>query len=276
MPAIRDRLKKRPALYWALRRARALVGQVLPPVQLPGIPGRVHRNDKMIPRPTPTHAPGYLASGYQAAAFVAETVAATRSVEPADDGLDLGCGYGRVLRHLVRSFPHTRWTAADIDQAAVRFCSREFGARGVVSTPDPGAVRFPIASYDIVWLGSLLTHIDADDCAGLAQVLARHTGARAVLAFSTHGASLVEDLDRFGPGMESDRSLAASDLAANGFAYVPYPHYRDGSYGISFHDPAYVDKVLHDAFGGRIDRVDFRPRAWADVHDLHGFVVDRR
>lgn len=272
---VRDRLKQRPRLYWALRRAGALVGDLLPPVELPGVPGRIHRNDTMIPRATRAHAPGYGGSGCQAAAFVAEIVAGACWDGPALEGLDLGCGYGRVLRHLVRTFPHTHWTASDIEKAAVRFCRREFGATAVVSSPNLGAVRFPTASYDIAWMGSLLTHLDADGCAEVAKVLARHTSDRAILAFSTHGASLVDRLDRFGPGMGSNRTRVASDLATQGFSYVPYPHYRDGSYGISFHDPAHIDRVLGDTFGGAIERVEFRPRGWVDLHDLHGFAITR-
>lgn len=275
MSAIRDRLKHHPRLYWPLRRARAVAGDLRRPVQLSGVPGRVHWNDTMIPQPKPAHAPGYVESGGQGAMFVADTVARAAWTEPAGDGLDLGCGYGRVLRHLVRIFPDTTWTAADIERAAVRFCGREFGVIGVVSRPDLGAVRFPSVSYDIVWMGSLLTHLGASDCAEVARVLARHTSDRAVLAFSTHGASLLNHLDHFGPGMGSDRDVVASELATNGFSYVPYPHYRDGSYGISFHDPAHVDKMLDDAFDGAIERAEFQPHGWVDLQDLHGFVVTR-
>jgi SAM-dependent methyltransferase len=266
-------LKRFPRVYWVLRRARTVVGNTLPPVTLPGVPGRVHRNDTMIPKPTPEHADFYNSGGLDAATFVADAVAATDRRTPPDAGLDLGCGYGRVLRHLVRTFPETTWTACDVEPGAVRFCRREFGAVPVASKPHLGEVQFPSAPYDIVWMGSLLTHLDAAANDELAGVLAQVTRPGAVVAFSTHPPSLTSELENFGPGMEHSRGEADAELGSTGFAYVPYPHYADGSYGIAFHDRAYVDRLFRAAFEGRIERIDLGVRTWMAGHELHAFVV---
>lgn len=270
---IRDRLKRTPRLYWALRRTRAAVREVLPPVRLPGVPGRVHRNDTMIPKHTAEHAPGYSWRGHQASEFVADAVAQAGFDDQPAEAIDFGCGYGGVLRHLVSRLPTTRWTACDIEPQAVRFCAREFGAVPIVSSTDIGSVQFETAPYDLVWMGSLLTHLDADNNAAVLDALARHTRSRCVIVFSTHGPGLTSYLDSFGPGLGEQRAEVESELATTGFAYVPYPHYADGSYGIAFHSAICVERIVRTAFGGAVERLQFGERAWMDHHDLHAFVV---
>lgn len=273
MAATTDRLKHWPRVYWVLRRARAAVGNSLPPVTLPGVPGRVHRNDTMIPKATSEHADLYNAGGLQASTFVDDAVARTGRREPPATGLDLGCGYGRVLRHLVTAFPETEWTACDLESGAVRFCRSEFGAAPAYSAPHMGDVTFPSTSYDIVWMGSVLTHLDAAANAEVAATLAGITRQQAVLAFSTHPPALTSELSNFGPGMDRFRDQADAALASSGFSYVPYPHYPDGSYGIAFHTSDEVDRLFRTAFDGNVARIDLGPRSWMAGHELHAFVV---
>ena len=271
--AIRDRLKRVPRVYWVLRRARSRAGDLLPPVQLPGVPGRVHRNDTMIPKLTAEHASGYNRRGQQASEFVAGAVARAELPAPPREALDLWSGYGGVLRHLVRQFPDTRWTACDLEAPAVRFCEQEFGAVPVVSSVDLATVAFPTAAYDLVWMGSLLTHLDAAANATVLATLARHANDPCVVTFSTHGPDLARDLARYGPGLAAQETVVQAAIAQTGFAYGAYPHYGDGSYGIAFHDPERVDRMMTDAFGAGAVRLELGRRAWMDHHDLHAFVV---
>lgn len=74
-----------------------------------------------------------------------------------DHVLDLACGHGRVLRHLVALFPTARFSAADLNEDGVNFCARQFGARGILTPVDIDEFDFD-DSYDVVWAGSLFTH----------------------------------------------------------------------------------------------------------------------
>src|SRR6185436_830844 len=56
-------------------------------------------------------------------ACMASTLTEVRTV------LDLPCGYGRVLRHLVALFPRASFAACDVDREAVEFCASTFGAK---------------------------------------------------------------------------------------------------------------------------------------------------
>jgi SAM-dependent methyltransferase len=75
--------------------------------------------------------------------------------------LDFPCGYGRVLRHLRPAFPRSEITACDLSRDGVDFCRAHFGVAGVYSCEDPARIPLPRDSFDLIWVGSLLTHFDA-------------------------------------------------------------------------------------------------------------------
>ena len=120
-------------------------------------------------------------------------------------------------------------------------------------------------------MGSLLTHLDAAANTSVLDGLARIVRPDAVLVFTTHGPDLVPELERYGPGL--GRHVTEVDTAMRaGFAYVSYPHYADGSYGISFHEPGHVDALVAGSFGAS-ERVTYEPRGWGRHQDVHAFRV---
>ena len=50
--------------------------------------------------------------------------------------LDLPCGHGRVLRHLVQLFPDAEFSVCDLDVDGVFFCASTFGTRPIYSKDD--------------------------------------------------------------------------------------------------------------------------------------------
>src|SRR5205085_1205813 len=70
------------------------------------------------------------------------------------------CGYGRVLRFLVRRFPDARVTACELLPDAVRFCAATFNAIPAQSAYELDTLTLG-ARYDLIWCGSLATHLDA-------------------------------------------------------------------------------------------------------------------
>src|SRR5579859_3947897 len=101
----------------------------------------------------------YLAIGRSAIHVIDSALTATHSPEPLDI-LDLPCGHGRVMRHLRHRFPEARIVGCDLLRSGVDFCADRYGATGVYSTKDPASI--PVEGlFDLVWVGSLLTHLDA-------------------------------------------------------------------------------------------------------------------
>ena len=109
-----------------------------------------------------------------------------------DSILDFACGGGRVMRYLRAAFPHASLTACDHYPGGVNFCARVFGARPLLSAPrNLGEVELH-DSYDLIWVGSLFTHVGEEDWHTL---LAAFTGALAedgVLVFTAYGRNIAE------------------------------------------------------------------------------------
>jgi SAM-dependent methyltransferase len=162
--------------------------------------------------------------------------------------LDFGCGYGRVLRVLRAEFPGASITASDVDREAVDFCERTFRARGVYSSTDPREIRFE-DQFDLIWVGSVFTHIDETVWEGLLRVLTAALADDGLLIFTTEGPAIADTL-RDGEldfGLEPDAVQSIlRDFAVSGFGYADYAtrerydHPRSGRYGVTVVHPDQV------------------------------------
>jgi SAM-dependent methyltransferase len=272
---LKDRLKSLPPLYWLMRGARAAIGELLPPKQLPGVPGRIHANDVMMPSRVEAHVSGYVVSGEQIASLIGLHLP-TSIRETGGRGLDLGCGHGRVLRHLITAFPTVRWTASDVDRSAVRFCGREFGVETVRSSRQLDEVQLLSGPYDLVWMGSLITHLDTASEAALWDLLRLNMRPGALLVFSTNGPTSVARLDDYLPDGSAHRERVAAELARSGRAYVAYRHYRRFSYGITLHTAEDLDKVIRQRLSPDAKRLAYQPDAWLGTQDLFVYELGNR
>jgi SAM-dependent methyltransferase len=157
--------------------------------------------------------------------------------------LDLPSGYGRVLRMLKAAFPDAELTACDIDRAAVDFCAETFGAFPAYSSEDPTELRLA-GDYDLIWCGSLLTHLGSQGWRRFLPWFERHLAENGILVFTTCGRSIADELRtgrREFPVRNLEALVAAYD--ADGFGYEPYPDH-EWDYGISLSSPAWVCSEL--------------------------------
>jgi SAM-dependent methyltransferase len=168
--------------------------------------------------------------------------------------LDLPCGHGRVLRTLKAAFPDASLTACDIRPEGVDFCAQTFGATPVYAKER--AAEIDIAGpFDLIFCGSLLTHLDLDSTREFLDLfeslLDRNRG---LLVFTTHGHLVAERVRRgirpFGMD-ERQREEFLADFDRDGFAY--YDHMGPGdrrtrempsNYGISLASPAWICREL--------------------------------
>lgn len=181
--------------------------------------------------------------------------------------LDLPSGYGRVLRTLAAAFPEAQLTACDIDRDAVDFCGRIFGARVVYASDELGEVRLG-GAYDLIWVGSLFTHLDADRCAAFLTFLADKLAPQGLLVFTTHGRWIADrgmGRERRWFGMPKDHLRSALESFHEvGFGYVDYPGKQ--GYGISLSSPAWVASAVTAVRGLRL--VGLTERGWVGRHDI--------
>jgi SAM-dependent methyltransferase len=184
--------------------------------------------------------------------------------------LDLPSGGGRVLRFLQIAFPDAALVACDTNQPALEFCGKTFGARAVRSVPDFNQLHLP-GTFDLIWCGSLLTHIDETRCTDLLRLFYNHLSPGGVCIFSTHGATSVgwlqSGLETYGLSRFAQKSLL-SQLADVGFGYVNYD--GQSEYGISV-----VERDRMIGLAGRVGKwslAAFLERGWDNHHDVYAFI----
>jgi SAM-dependent methyltransferase len=151
--------------------------------------------------------------------------------------LDLPSGHGRVLRMLQAAYPGAEIIASDLDRDAVDFCARTFGATPAYSVENPDELE--LGTFDLIWVGSLFTHLDADRWPWFLRFFERSLEPGGVLVFTTSGrvqhAELKDRTRRFAIG---DHDALAHDYEITGFGFQLYTHLDN--YGISLASPAWV------------------------------------
>jgi SAM-dependent methyltransferase len=173
--------------------------------------------------------------------------------------LDLPCGHGRVLRTLRAVFADAEVTACDVNRDGVDFCAARFGARPVYSTVDPHAIPLE-GEFDLIWVGSLLTHLNAAGCRAFLGVLCDRLAPGGLLLVSTHGRDAVDRWSR-----EDNRlALIRSGFEIDGFGYADHPGVS--GYGTSAFTPGWLASELYDR--DDVMLVGYAERGLADHQDL--------
>jgi CBS domain-containing protein/SAM-dependent methyltransferase len=170
--------------------------------------------------------------------------------------LDFPCGYGRVLRVLKAAFPDARLAAGDIERDCADFCRDFLGAAPIYSDEDPAKVEIE-DSFDLIWCGSLLTHLDADRWPGFLALLRDALEPTGVLVFTTHGPRDERTLLRFGL-LEPQIKSVLEHYERSGFGYSDYHDYD--RWGIAIASPQWVEQQLERLDGLRLVRGI--PRGW--------------
>lgn len=178
--------------------------------------------------------------------------------------LDLPCGHGRVARHLRAAFPGADITFADIDTDGADFCAQQFRGHAVYSQPDLSQV--PLGDkFDVIWIGSLFTHVDVARAESWARTLCRRLSPRGVLIATVHG-NWSRQVQRHHGAMIGDAEWAQieAECDASGWGYARYPGEED--YGVSLCTPAAVLAMASRIQGIRI--LGYNERGWAGNHDV--------
>lgn len=179
--------------------------------------------------------------------------------------LDLPSGHGRVLRSLRAAFPSAAITASELDRDGVDYCARTFGAE-----PSYGAEELaaqPDASrFDLIWCGSLLTHLDAPRWRWILELFDAQLAPGGLLLFTTHGRLVPRRVQAgwdYGLDVERLRQLIAG-YQETGFGYVDYPN--QAGYGISLAKPSWTIALL-DRHPG-LQRLLYLEHGWDDHQDV--------
>lgn len=211
----------------------------------------------------------YFRVGLSAVKCIDAAVTAAGNVHPKQI-LDLPCGHGRVLRLLVHRFPEAAITACDLDTDGVDFCTGTFGVSGVYSRPDLSALSLE-NQFDLIWCGSLVTHLDEPRIVALMKFFQRHLLPGGLLVFTAAGERVAEWMlsREFDYGIaKSAMPQITSRYREGGYAYTDYPYMPD--YGISLTSPEWIRRRIEQV--GKLREVYFVQHGWDDHQDVYGFV----
>jgi SAM-dependent methyltransferase len=185
--------------------------------------------------------------------------------------LDFGSGYGRILRQFKAAFPAARLAACDILPEAVDFCATTFDAEPFYAAEDPGETELE-GKFDLIWLGSLFTHLDAERWKSLLDLLEGALEPGGLLMFTTQGRSIRDRIaerswmDAYGKPIwvnwgvtESQLDQAVADYDRDGFGYLEWGT-LDRRYGTSIATPSWVLEQLQERPG--IEILSYWERGW--------------
>ena len=206
----------------------------------------------------------YFESGRSALACIRQAMLAVGK-QDVSSILDLPCGYGRVGRTLRAAFEDAELIACDIDREGVDYCVQVLGATPVYSGYSPGEIEIP-HEVDLIWCGSLLTHLDSFRWQGFLSLFARSLAEGGVLAFTTHGREAAERLrDLTMTDFSRPVENMIADYETYGFAYSDY-YESPREYGVSLSSPAWVRGELEKL--PRLRLVSHTEAAWHAHQDV--------
>lgn len=156
-----DTIKRSRPIYTVARKVRFTMGDLLGARVVPGLSGRVHYNDFMLNSTEPAVVETYVRGANQFIDILERSCSeAGRDPGTIGDVLEVGCGYGRIVRELRKRMPAARVHVSDVIDGAARFTAKEFGCAEMppLEQADPEYDR----RFDLVYLLSVYTHLRRD------------------------------------------------------------------------------------------------------------------
>ena len=227
---------------------------------------QVHSADTMYVESDAFH---YLSVGLSASRCIQEALFHTPAEYTVRSILDFPCGHGRVLRFLRAMFPNSDITAAEIDTTALEFCRRRFSVATFLSEPIFSDLSLP-QRFDLIWCGSLFTHIDEQASRNLLQFFHDHLADQGVCVFTTHGQRSIDWIQskKTTYGLtEGAQQEVMRGFQLKGYGYADYPN--QSGFGIS---AVSYQRILELAKGvGRWSETVFLEHGWDNHQDVYAF-----
>ncbi|MCZ6673747.1 MAG: class I SAM-dependent methyltransferase [Verrucomicrobia bacterium] len=233
---------------------------------LQNIQTRIHKQEKSYLRNNDEH---YLSVGLSAVNCIQKAIRHSNLESPTSI-LDFPSGYGRVLRFIEVAFPEAYIEAMELDSKAVQFCRKIFGVGSSLSRKDFSKLRLK-RTYDLIWCGSLVTHLDKLQTENLLSFFFTHLNPGGLCVFTTHGVA-VETILETGEQNYSLNPTQIKSLIAqyqkDGFGFTEYEPSRDG-YGFSLTEEAIIRQIAEKV--GQWSCNLHIPNGWDNHQDVYSF-----
>lgn len=209
----------------------------------------------------------YFQCGQSALQLIKKILNEYRLAEP-QHIVDFACGYGRVLRFLRTGFPDSHISIFDTNKNAGLFCVESLKADEMISSHKHLQKIATANPPDLIWCGSLFTHINASKAIKLPELFRKILKSDGILIFTTHGDFSFQQLQaaKLTYGLKkSARQKIMTGFRDKGYGFQPYRLF--GSYGIAIATPKWYQKLLTPENGW--SQSGFIPQAWDNHQDIH-------
>jgi SAM-dependent methyltransferase len=207
---------------------------------------------------------GYANHGASAVATI-QSVCAIAGHKPRPMILDFGCGHGRVGRWLRAAFPDSSLTGSEILPSAVKFYAETFKAGGWTTSVNLAA-NSPGKTFDLIWSGSVFTHLPVDSARLLYRQFIDWLNPGGLAIFSAHG-RISTSVFRSGSVPKTDRSVANAAIATfdrGDFGFSPYDDQEN--YGMSYTPPSWWVSTITRSPDVRL--ISYSEGGWAGNQDI--------
>jgi SAM-dependent methyltransferase len=254
-------VKRTRLVYQVGRKARFALGSYMGARHIPALASRAHYNDFMLSSTSADHVASYRRGAVEFVGILSRSLRdAGREWRDIEACLEIGCGYGRIVRELRREIPPSAISVCDVIDEGTCFTAAEFGVRRVPVVEAMGPEYN--CSFDLIYLLSVYTHLPThliENNLARVSALLKPNG---VLVFSTHGkqsAEMAEIYEQYW----LDKEKLNAELERTGFFYERYPYYY-AEYGLTWIVTDEVKKMVANA-APTLDFVAHHPLA-VDAH----------
>lgn len=178
--------------------------------------------------------------------------------------LDYGSGAGRVTRWIKAAYPASSISACDTREQDMNFLRDVMGINAW--RVDPGHFEIGQKQFDLIWVGSVITHLPETRARKLIVDLLSALRPDGLLILSYHGQFAVDRHDNtaFKYIHEEGWQKIKRDYLADGYGYADYEGQH--GYGISVCGPDWVTDLVNALPSARL--VLISQRAWDNHHDV--------
>jgi hypothetical protein len=160
-------------------------------------------------------------------------------------------------------------TVSEINDEALSFCRRVFSVKSARSTLDLTNISLQ-ESYDLIWCGSLITHINETAIKNLLKFFYDHLSDKGVCIFTTLGMTPAKWIrtksNTYNLYVDLQEDLL-SQFDNNGFGYVDYQHQT--GYGLSLVTYDYMSNLVQNV--GNYKELYYNEQRWDNHQDVYAF-----
>lgn len=176
--------------------------------------------------------------------------------------MDFGAGAGRVTRWLRAGFPNAEITVSDIRKDDIEFCIRAFNAKPWITGTDIATLQ-PPKTFDLIWAGSVFTHLPRDSAIALLRKFTEWLNPSGLAVLSLHGREWYKHFMKEIVQKMPDKMGVPIGFDGDGYGYADYLNQK--GYGLSMAKPRWVVSAAEGLPDCRI--VAFGERNWGS-HDV--------